>query len=294
MKINICFCIDEGYVCQLGAVLLSLIESNQQNNVDIYLILNGVAEESKARLAKTIKNMQKFSMFFFDSQDKSENKLEGIGHISSATFIRFEIPELLANLDKVLYLDSDIIVADDLTDLWNVELKDNYVGAVENPFFSRYEALSLKPGFGYFNAGVLLMNLKRCREGDICNKAATFFSNNRAACLNFDQCALNAVIQGKWKKVVLRWNLQTNYLLRKKELPNLKKEISLAYSSPGIIHYSSSSKPWDFLDPHPKAYVFHKYERQFGKLEEKHDFTNSLRSIIKFLYRRAYYLHQLN
>jgi lipopolysaccharide biosynthesis glycosyltransferase len=64
MKINVCFCIDEGYVYQLGALLLSLIESNQQNNVDIYLISNGVAEESKVRLAKTIKNIQKFSIFF--------------------------------------------------------------------------------------------------------------------------------------------------------------------------------------------------------------------------------------
>ena len=161
MTINICFCIDENYVCQLGAVLLSLVDSNKQNKVNIFVLSNGVTEHSKQRLAKTIESIEYFEITFVNSQDKSVNELEAGGHISSATYIRFEIPALLKNIDKVLYLDADLVITDDLSDFWNVELDDNYVAAVENPFFNRYKSLGISPEFGYFNAGVLLMNLKR-------------------------------------------------------------------------------------------------------------------------------------
>ena len=293
MSINICFCIDENYVCQLGAVLLSLVDSNKQNNVNVFVLSNGVTEQSKQRLAKTIENIESFTINFVDSQDKTVNELEAGGHISSATYIRFEIPTLLTQLDKVFYLDADLVITDDLTEFWNVELEDNYVAAVENPFFDRYKPLGISPQFGYFNAGVLLMNLNRWRESNIKTQAVDFLNKNKTECVMFDQDALNAVFQGKWKKVPLRWNLQTIYLQRKKDLPELKEEITNAYNSPGIIHYSSSSKPWDFLDPHPKSYIFHQYEKLFGKQRRDINFIMRIRSIVKYIFRRACYLYQL-
>ena len=100
MTINVCFCIDENYVCQLGAVLLSLVESNQHKNVDIYVLSNQVTEKSKARLADTLNNIEKFNLTFIDSQDKTVQKLEAGGHISSATYIRFEIIFYKLRLDN--------------------------------------------------------------------------------------------------------------------------------------------------------------------------------------------------
>jgi lipopolysaccharide biosynthesis glycosyltransferase len=292
-NINVCFCIDENYVCHLGAVLLSLIDSNKHNSVSIFVLSNGVTEQSKQRLAKTIENIESFTIVFVDSQDKSVNKLKAGGHISSATYIRFEIPSLLTQLDKVFYLDADLVITDDLTEFWNVELENNYVAAVENPFFNRYKSLGIKPEFGYFNAGVLLMNLKRWRASNVQQKAVEFLNTNKAVCEMFDQDALNVVFEGHWKKVPLRWNLQTVYLRRKKDLPELKTEISSAYRTPGIIHYSSSSKPWDFLDPHPKSIVFTQYAEQFGKANKHIKLMNKLRSFIRFLYVRSIYFYQL-
>ncbi len=293
MTINICFCIDENYVCQLGAVLLSLVDSNKQNKVNIFVLSNGVTEHSKQRLAKTIESIEYFEITFVNSQDKSVNELEAGGHISSATYIRFEIPALLKNIDKVLYLDADLVITDDLSDFWNVELDDNYVAAVENPFFNRYKSLGISPEFGYFNAGVLLMNLKRWRESNVQQKAVEFLNNNKAVCEMFDQDALNAVFNGNWIKVPLRWNLQTIYLRRKKSLSNLSDEISKAYRSPGIIHYSSSSKPWDFLDPHPKTKDFDKFASQFGKDPKHIGFVNKIRNVLKFIYVSCIYFYQL-
>ena len=294
MTINVCFCIDENYVCQLGAVLFSLVESNQHNNVDIYVLSNQVTEKSKARLADTVNSIEKFNLTFIDSQDKSVQKLEAGGHISSATYIRFEIPTLLPQINKIFYLDADLVITDDLTEFWETELNGNYVAAVENPFFNRYESLNIERSSGYFNAGVLLMNLIRWREDNIQQKAVNFLNENKVQCVMFDQDALNAVFKGQWVKVPLRWNLQTIYLRRRKDLPLQCNEILTAYKSPGIIHYSSSSKPWDFLDPHPKAHLFDHYAKVFGSSNKRTTLFEKLRRVIRIVYVRCIYLYQLH
>ena len=291
--INVCFCIDENYVCQLGAVLGSLVESNHQNNLDIYVLSNGVAKASKSRLATVIDGVDKFSITFVDSQDENVQELEAGGHISAATYIRFEVPSLLSKLDKVLYLDADLVVADDLSEFWNVDVTNHYVAAVENPFFDRYESLGMDAKQGYFNAGVLLMNLNRWRADDVKAKAIDFLKINKRDCLMFDQDALNVVFKGLWLPVSLRWNLQTSYLRGRKRLPKLMGEIKAAYYHPGIVHYSSSSKPWDILDPHPLRFLYEKFESDFGKPKGNNTSLGSIRSLTKWFYLKLVYKYQL-
>lgn len=287
--INICFCIDENYVHQLGAVLYSLIESNHKNNIDIYVLINNVSKISQERLGLLIQTIDNFSINFIESQDSEVQKLEAGGHISSATYIRFEIPSLLSNLEKVLYLDADIVISDDLSELFNTNIENNYVAAVENPFFDRYESLGMSRNDGYFNAGVLLINLSLWRERNIKNKAINFLSSNKLMCIMFDQDALNAIFQGKWKKVDIRWNLQTSFIRGRKRLPDLIEQIDNAFLNPAIIHYSSSSKPWDILDPHPLTYIYRKYEAKFGKYRKRLSFFQLLRSFVKWGYLKYFY-----
>ncbi|KAF3981538.1 MAG: glycosyltransferase family 8 protein [Methylococcales symbiont of Hymedesmia sp. n. MRB-2018] len=291
--ISVCFCIDENYVRHLGVVLGSLVESNSHNNVDVYVITQQIAESSKDRLATVIEGVGKFTITFIGSQDKKVQKLEADGHISAATYIRFELPSLLNKLDKVLYLDADLVITDDLSDFWNVNVTDHYVAAVENPFFDRYESLGMEPKQGYFNAGVLLLNLSRWRIGEVESKALEYLSNHQSECLMFDQDALNAVFQGNWKRVDLRWNLQTSFLRRRKELPLLAKEIKVAYGAPGIVHYSSSSKPWDTLAPHPLTYLYRRHEQKFGKYRKKMTFLTLIRSPVKWVFLKVVYFFQI-
>lgn len=293
-KINVCFCIDENYVCQLGAVLGSLVESNQHNNLDIYVLSNQVTEVSKFRLAAVIDDVDTFSITFVESQDKRIQDLEAGGHISTATYIRFEIPSLLKNLDKVLYLDADLVVADDLSEFWQVDVANHFVAAVENPFFDRYESLGMDSKQGYFNAGVLLMNLNLWREEDVKAKAIGFLTTNKSVCLMFDQDALNAVFKGGWVSVDLRWNLQTSFLRGRKRIPELAANIKSAFINPGIVHYSSSSKPWDVLDPHPLTYLYRGFEADFGKYRKKMTIESLVRASVKWLYLKIIYIYQCN
>lgn len=293
--INICFCIDEGYVPYLGAVLTSLIDSNKHNTIDIYVLTSDVSESSKQRLEAAVKAITNFTITFVNAKDQNIKRLEAGGHISSATYIRFEIPELLSKIDKVLYLDADLIILDDIVDYWNIDISEYYVAAVENPFFDRYSSLGMKPSYGYFNAGVLLINLSKWRKDNVKEKALDFLNENKINAIMYDQDALNAIFSGCWKKVGLRWNLQTSYLRRKLQLPTHITEITDAYNTPGIIHFSSSSKPWDFLDPHPYTSVYKKYEGEFGGKVKRKKLTRfeMLRSAIRWVFIKAIYLYQL-
>lgn len=291
-SIKVCFCIDENYVCQLGAVLYSLVETNNHNRVDIYVISSQVSEVAKLRLTDVVKAVDNFSITFVDSKDKEVQSLEAGGHISAATYMRFEVPVLLSELDKVLYLDADLIIADDLGEFWNVDISRSFVGAVENPFFDRYISLGMTHDMGYFNAGVLLMNLTLWREKSIKEQALNFLVSNKIQCLMFDQDALNAVFKGEWTPVNLRWNLQTSYLRGRSRLPRLSSEIKSAYEQPGIVHYSSSSKPWNWLDAHPLRYLYKKNARIFGEAKIHTSLFGHIRAVFKYMYLKAIFFYQ--
>lgn len=293
MQMNLCFCIDENYVCQLGAVLLSLVDTNSNNCIDIYVMTTKLSDKSKDRLLLTIRDVDNFNLFFVDSTDERVGNLKAGGHISSATYIRFDIPDLLSQLDKVLYLDADLVICDDLTEFWSVNIESYFVAAIENPFFDRYKSLNMKPSSGYFNAGVLLINSKLWREHNVKTQALDFLNKNKEKAIMFDQDALNSVFKGQWLKLPLRWNLQTIYLRRRNDLPLLKSEIKGAFEKPGIVHYSSSSKPWDSLDPHPLNYLFKKYAEIFGSQKKPFTIKKFIRSLGKYCYLKIIYTLQL-
>lgn len=289
-RINVCFCIDNNYVSQLGAVLYSLIDSNSMNEVRVYVISSDVLEVSKESLSEIIKKIENFSIEFIDVFDKNLLSLEAGGHISSATFIRFSIPELLNSIDKVLYLDADLIIKDDLVKFWDVDLEDSYVCAVDNPLFGRYESLFMDDDWGYFNAGVMIMNLPLWRKDNIKEQALEFLSGHKDVAIMFDQDALNSVMHGKWIKADIRWNLQTVFLRKKRDLILDFKELNDSISNPGIIHYSTSSKPWQLLDPHPLRYCYLENEEKFQKVPRI--YKGFFKSIVRYIYVRLVFAYQ--
>jgi lipopolysaccharide biosynthesis glycosyltransferase len=259
MKINICFCIDENYVNYLGAVLLSLVETNSKNRIDIYVINNGLSDESKCMLNNLISEVHEFDLKFVSSIDKDVAKLNAGGHISSATYIRFEIPYILENIDKLIYLDADLIITGDLADFWNKDIDGFFVAAVRNPLFTRFKSIGLSENWDYFNAGVMLINTYLWRKFNVKEKALDFLNEYGKDAIMYDQDALNHVFEGNWLKVSVVWNLQTSYLQNFRKIYLDTDDIIEAIEHPKIIHYSSSHKPWNKLDPHPYSRFFYKH-----------------------------------
>lgn len=285
---DVCFCIDNNFVPPCIAAIRSIHSNSTFENISIHIIgmkLNKASINALEQLAKDDLNINIY---------ESTGEYQGLvtkGHITSAAYVRFEIPRLLKNINRVLYLDADLIVSDSLKELWAFDLKEHMLAAVENPFFTRHRSLWMDQKSKYFNSGVMLLDLHKVREHRLMERALEHKKRADNQDVFHDQDALNAIIDGKWVELPLRFNLQTLYLRKARELSHRRGDILRSYKKPAIIHYSSGAKPWEFADPHPLRHVFLKYYS--GLIIQPNGLKAYVKAIIKWLYLKAFYRYQL-
>ncbi|WP_396126164.1 glycosyltransferase family 8 protein [Anaerobacillus sp. CMMVII] len=163
-----------------------------------------------------------------------------IGYITKETYFRILLPELLSSkIKKVLYLDCDLIVKKDISELWNTDIKKYILAAVdESSMFGSGRRRRLKKELGiskrsrYFNAGVLLLNLKKWRKDGVSERIVNYLKRHPK--LTFmDQDALNAVLHNEWHQLDYKWNYTTYHW---DQFPHVK---------PAIIHFCGWRKPWN-------------------------------------------------
>ncbi|SFL40876.1 glycosyltransferase [Methylobacterium pseudosasicola] len=176
------------------------------------------------------------------------------GHFSRATLFRLALESLAPkDCSRVIYLDTDIVVLGDLRDLWNLDLKDDVLGAVhdenEDPtdFTSRWQL----PTGGYFNAGVLLIDLERVRAESLFNIAITFYAQNAEVLPWNDQDALNWICAGRWHALDTAWNVQ-----RCTAISVGAGQPALNGQRPRIVHFTGSQKPWLAGTYHPWSWLY--------------------------------------
>ena len=180
--------------------------------------------------------------------------------LTSATLVRLRIPDLLPEVDRTIYLDSDIVVVRPLTELWKTDLGLNLLGAVRDssfpwaagPLGTHWRDLGLEPDTPYFNAGVLLIPLSRWRDEGVASAAVELVRTKKLA--YGDQDALNAAVKGQWLELSRCWNVQTwDWSGRGTVWAIMRSEVESALADPAIVHYTSPGRPWWPGSPHPKA-----------------------------------------
>ena len=166
------------------------------------------------------------------------------------------------NVKKVLYLDFDIIINGNLSDLFNTDISNYSLAAVPDAFVDKNEAvrskICLKREAHYLNGGVLLLNLERWRSEKIGPRALEFCISNPNSITFWDQCAINHVVQGKFYILDKKWNFQLHHMRRMSTYrfhPKAREDASSA----AIIHFTSPYKPWFFLCTHPMKELYFKY-----------------------------------
>lgn len=188
----------------------------------------------------------RFSFTCISSADYE--RLPSSPSLSKATCLRLVIDRFLPNLEKVLYLDSDIFVTDSLLPLWETELGETVLAAVEDGYirpgckgfqYLRRVRLSGK----YFNAGVLLMNLPQWKAQRIGERSINEINAEPDRCRLFDQDALNILLNGHWICLDDKWNITSS---RQPHGSNWWKLSPWGCPSPekGIFHFMGPAKPW--------------------------------------------------
>ena len=172
-------------------------------------------------------------------------------HVSKASLLKYYIAEALPKLDKVLYLDSDILVLRDLNELYQTDLADNYLAVVKDPswFFENMHVLELhleERGF-YFNTGVMLMNLAKIREDGVLAKLEEFTNNNFRTYM--DQDAFNVVVKDKVQLLPFEDNAM-NFFFEHVDLKTMGdfygrqwKSYEEVFAPVTVLHFASSKKP---------------------------------------------------
>jgi len=160
-------------------------------------------------------------------------------HLSPATFLRLEIPRLLPGCDRVIYLDSDMVVTGSLAPLWEMDLGDALVAAVPDQLTHPTELRVLGLAAGeYANAGLLVMNLPLWRAEGIAETCRSHLADLNRLTVYADQSAVNLVCRGRVVMLPASWNFWSRHH-RVYSLPEMA-------SPPMVVHFIGGRKPWRY------------------------------------------------
>lgn len=271
-ELNVLFSSDDHYAQHLGAAMQSLLENNQDFTViRIYVIDSEISDLSKEKLCRIASKFSNVSLFWIPFEKwKSQLHLNMTWSISISAYARLFVSDMIQdNIDRVLYLDCDMVVCDSLKSLWNTDLQDCVLGAVQDSIGDRTKnAVGLLPEEQYFNSGMLLIDLAKWRELDIGKKCFHFIAEKNGSVVHHDQGVLNGVLRNQWFRLPLCNNLMTiHFIFNRRRIIDYfgehadfysENEIVNAKEHPLIMHYTPSftSRPWCKDCKHPRKMLY--------------------------------------
>lgn len=235
---------------------------NSKKNYDILLLSQDVSDANVKKMEKLLSAWENVSLRVIDPSVLIDQYTFHIrGHFSKETYYRLVLPELLPNYDKVLYLDSDMIAMDDVAKIYDENVDGYLLAACHDAdtagLYNGYEkdmkrytdkVLKLKEPYQYFQAGVLLLNLKEFRKRYTTKQILDFAVSENWQLL--DQDILNKLCEGAVKYIDMSWNVMVDFAgvrisqiiaLAPRWLNEMYQE---ARKNPKIIHYAGPQKPW--------------------------------------------------
>ncbi len=252
-KISIAFCFDKNLWKQATVSMISLLKaSNSKCHYDIYAIISDdIKKIEKDKISKIVlKNDNQSKIKFLNAKD-IKKKL----NCPAGYYFRLQIPNLIKNLDKIIYCDIDTIFMKDLVSLWNFKIGKNFIAGVKdglnlNRPWKRYQNKSTPKKYiiekgKYVNSGVLLLNLKEIRKNNLYKKFIDLIDKNF---YQKDQDILNYCCYPKISYLPLKYNFtpRSKFKYYKMMLQGLllKDDIKHAKNNPIIYHYINCN-PWN-------------------------------------------------
>lgn len=265
---HVLFCANDAYIQHAAVAALSLLETGGPGPVVIHLMTTARAREAERMFAETLRPFPNARLVLHHVDARRLASAFADRYLTQEAYLRFLAPEVLpAGVGRVIYLDCDLVVLDDLRGLWGADLGGCAVGAVAECDWmagttdNRLTRLGIRPGHVYVNSGVLLMDLDRWRRDGVADRLFRFIAARGAELRFHDQDALNAVLQGEIALLDRRWNVQAMFFGRwfRRAMPEDHAATRAARRAPGIIHYTTASKPWKARVRTRKRALYHHY-----------------------------------
>ena len=272
--IDIVFTSDNNYLRYQGVTICSICENDRDADIRFHVVLSGeVTDEGKNYLQEICCRYGK-SLFFYPIHHELLGVLPAGEsgqpvHISGAAYYRLFLASILPDtIDRVLYLDCDLIAMHSLAPLWNWNIDGCPVAAVpdmDEAVLDKYRRLRYPTAHGYFNSGVLLINLKYWREHNCQGMFEHYVSEHLDRIVYHDQDVLNAIFHDSKCVLPIRFNVQEAALYTRVNISwEYDEQLAEALKDPLIVHYTTWQKPWIEGCSHPWKDLWYKYLRIVG------------------------------
>lgn len=252
-RINIVYVTDKTYFDYMITSIESLIRKTKSEiNIKVFLSFQGGIKKSEP-YKNYFSKYSNLTIEFLDFDISEIKNIEAKNHVSISAYIKVYLEDLLNDWNETIYLDSDLILEDDISNLWSLRNNDILLQAVWNPKYNfDNHVFGLEKEDKTFNSGVMILNLNQMREEKTKEKLLLFLkTKNHLTKLN-DQAAFNAIFVNRWGELPLKWNVTYQFFLRRsKYLGISKKEKISLQKNPSIVHFTTGSKPWKFRSSHP-------------------------------------------
>lgn len=287
---------DNCYVMQTGIMLTSLFENNREADIRVHVLHNGIDSNSITLIGRIASDYgQKIKFYLVDESLFSAFPIGRDGqntHVgtSYATYYRLFLSELLPNdINRVLYLDGDIIVMDSLNELWATDMHDKAIAAVPDSYNNKiehYNRLRYPQQLGYFNAGVLLINLDYWRTNNVVSAFCQYASARPDSLYCHDQDILNYVFRDCKIVLPLRYNMLNEYWFKTRHSVvswEFDNQIHYGQQHPAIIHFTGLPKPWFSNCRHPMKPEFERYRAKTPWRDVKERKWGDIRHLIEHI-----------
>ncbi len=251
---DIIFSSDNNYAPYLAISIFSILKNNINEHIHFFILDLGINKENKNAINNLITNYS-CEVSFIPIDEKDFYRFpKTIEYISSATYARLNLTYYIKDIDKAIYIDVDTLTNGSLKDLWDIDLEDYALAACQDTFID-IEHTYYKSSIGldkniYFNAGILLLNLKKWREENVFQCSVDWMNKYRGVMKYQDQDILNGIFKDKVKIINNRFNFTPSErnLIRNRYKTNTDMPVV-------IYHYCGNRKFWHSDCDHAKSHI---------------------------------------
>lgn len=247
---------DANYIMPTGVMMKSVCMSNRDEGISFHVIVDeSVTARQRKQLKDVVEDHDRHHVLFHLVDGKMFSDFPQLGitktYITKATYYRLLFTDLFdKDIHRLIYLDGDMIITGSLRPLWETDLDGYAVGAVTDMSegIHDYSRLGYPASLGYFNAGMLLVNLDYWREHGVKEQFLEIIHHHPERIKYHDQDVMNIVFCQSKKMLPFRYNFQDGFMYKPErmemDLKRYAKQIDEAAAHPVIIHYTSTAKPW--------------------------------------------------
>jgi lipopolysaccharide biosynthesis glycosyltransferase len=260
-RIPVLMCINARYAQHAAVSIVSLLENNRDSFFDIVLVSTDELAGEAAKLRRSLARYGNHAVTVKHFGGSATVNLPVTAqHYSIDNYTRLWVSEFFSEeTEKILYLDSDMVVVGDIKELWHSDVTEWIVGAVSIPGSDRCPIFGIPEQYGYFNSGVLLINLRRWRAEQVLARLLAYIEANSNKIIDVDQDVLNACLFDRRLPLPHIWNAISPFFFDHYSLGMTRRELRRIRREARIIHFNGVSKPWSYMCRHPRRSEYWKY-----------------------------------